>query len=103
VGRGMTRMKEGRKTLRRRFLRGDANRNHASASAPPAASPDLLAIMERFGQAISLVVVSHRSLAAQASADAGDEEETLRQSIRLLKDVYNEIDFASGVMMRKSR
>jgi hypothetical protein len=61
------------------------------------ASPDLWAIMEHFTQALSLVVVCQRSLAAQESADVGDEEETLRQSIRLLRDVYNEVDFAAGV------
>jgi hypothetical protein len=66
-------------------------------------SPDLLAIMEHFSQALSLVIVCHRSLAAQPSAGIGDEEETLRRAIRLLKDVYNEIDFASMAMMRRSR
>jgi hypothetical protein len=55
----------------------------------------LLEIMGRFTQALSLVIVCHRSLAAQSSADVGDEEETLRQAIRLLKNVYNEIDLAS--------
>lgn len=55
----------------------------------------LLEIMGRFAQALSLVIVCHRSLVAQSSADVGDEEETLRQAIRLLKNVYNEIDLAS--------
>jgi hypothetical protein len=62
-----------------------------------------MAIMEQFTQALSLVIVCHRSLAAQPSADVGDEEETLRQAIRLLRDVYNEIDLASMVKKVKSR
>jgi len=36
------------------------------------------------------------------SLAAGDEEEALRQAIRLLKNVYNEVDVACGVM-RKAR
>jgi hypothetical protein len=52
-------------------------------------------IMGRFAAAISVVVVCHRSLAAQSLAAIGDEEETLRRAIRLLKDVYNEVDLLS--------
>ena len=80
-----------------------ARRGHKAASPTKPATPDLSAIMERFSQALSLVVVCHRALAAQPSAGVGDEEETLRRAIRLLKDVYNEIDLASIAMTRKSR
>jgi hypothetical protein len=52
-------------------------------------------IMGRFAAAISVVVVCHRSLDAQSLAAIGDEEETLRRAIRLLKDVYNEVDLLS--------
>jgi hypothetical protein len=63
-------------------------------------SRQLHEIMGHFAEALSLVVVCHRSLAAQSSAGVGDEEETLRRAIRLLKDVYNEIDEAD---MQQSR
>jgi hypothetical protein len=65
-------------------------------------SENLREILHHFAQALSLVIVCHRSLVAQESADVGDEEETLRRAIRLLQDVYNEVDLASGVA-RKSR
>ena len=58
-------------------------------------SQSLQEIMERFSTAISFVVVCHRSLDAQSLAAIGDEEETLRRAIRLLKDVYNEVDLLS--------
>jgi hypothetical protein len=58
-------------------------------------SQSLQEIMWRFAQAISVVVVCHRSLAAQSLAAIGDEEETLRRAIRMLKDVYNEVDLLS--------
>jgi hypothetical protein len=54
------------------------------------------AVLGRLAQIISLVVVSQRSLAAQESAAAGDEEETLRLGIRLLRDVYSDIDHVLG-------
>jgi hypothetical protein len=63
-----------------------------------------MAIMEHFAQALALVVVCHPSLAAaEPSAEVWDEEETLRRAIRLLKDVYDEIDVASMLMKEKSR
>jgi hypothetical protein len=74
---------------------GRLRKNRKAASPTNAVSPDLPAIMDHFARALSLVIVCHRSLAAQPSAGVGDEEETLRRAIRLLKDVYNEIDLAS--------
>jgi hypothetical protein len=44
-------------------------------SAAGGVSSDLWEILGRFDQALSLVVVAHRSLAAKESADVGDEEE----------------------------
>jgi hypothetical protein len=52
--------------------------------------------MGHFAQALSLAVVCQRSLAAQELAAAGDEEETLREAIRQLRNVYNELDVAAG-------
>jgi hypothetical protein len=99
----MTRVKEGPRNLREGQLRGRVRKNHGTASNRSPASADLTGIMERFTQALSLVIVCHRSLAAQSSADIGDEEETLRRAIRLLKDVYNEIDVTSTAMKGNSR
>jgi hypothetical protein len=74
-----------------------------AASTPSPAAPDLCGIMEHFTQALSLVVVCQRSLASCELADVGDEEETLRQGIRLLRDVYNEVDLAAGVLDSRGR
>lgn len=90
-----------RRSLRKGRLPGRrAPRDRKAASPTNPVSPDLSAILGRFAQALSLAIVCHRSLAAQASADAGDEEEALRQAIRLLKNVYNEVDVACGVMRK---
>ena len=66
-------------------------------------SQSLQEIMGRFATAISVVVVCHRSIAAQSLAAIGDEEETLRRAIRLLKDVYNEVDLLSLATARSRR
>jgi hypothetical protein len=97
----MTTMKKGRKNSRESDKGSRNLKNKPPSTGQCPVSPDLFAIMGRFDQALSLVVVCHRSLAAQESADVGDEEEVLRRAIRLLRDVYNEIDLASGTM-RKS-
>jgi hypothetical protein len=57
---------------------------------------DMGAILCQFGQALSMAVVCQRSLAAQELAAVGDEEETLREAIRLLRVVYNELDGIVG-------
>ena len=94
----MTKVKDVRSSVRkaRQPSRG-ARKNRRAAIEVNPVSQLLAEIMGHFAQAISLVVVCHRSLAAQSLADVGDEEETLRRAIRLLKDVYNEVDLASGV------
>jgi len=51
--------------------------------------------MGRFAQALSIVIVSQRSLAAQELAEAGDEDATLQYAITELRDVYNELDVLS--------
>ena len=80
-----------------------ARKTQKGASLENPVETNLLGIMGRFTQALSLVIVCHRSLAGQSSADVGDEEETLRQAIRLLKNVYNEIDLASMAMPNPRR
>ncbi len=96
-------MSKNRKSLRKGRSPGRRSRNvRKTTSRVDPISENLREILHRFAQALSLVIVCHRSLAAQESADVGDEEETLRRAIRLLQDVYNEVDLASGVT-RKSR
>lgn len=96
-------MSKNRKSLRKGRAPGRRRRNVRKAtSRVDPVSENLCEILHRFAQALSLVIVCHRSLAAQESADVGDEEETLRRAIRLLQDVYNEVDLATGVA-RKSR
>jgi hypothetical protein len=53
-------------------------------------------ILGRFDQALSLVIVCQQSLAAKESAAIGDEEEVLRQGIRLRKEVHKELDRGAG-------
>ena len=96
-------MSKNRKSLRKGRSPGRRRRNvRKTPSRVDPVSEILCEILHRFAQALSLVIVCHRSLAAQESADVGDEEETLRRAIRLLQDVYNEVDLATGVA-RKSR
>jgi hypothetical protein len=93
----MTKMKDRRSSLKKgKSLGHRARKNHQRVKFEVnPVSQVLWDIMGRFARAISVVVVCHRSLAAQSSAVVGDEEETLRWAIRLLKDVYNEVDLAS--------
>jgi len=93
----MTKLKDRRSSLKKGQPLGHRERkNHQRAKFEVnPVSRKLQEIMGHFADALSLVIVCHRSLAAQSSAGVGDEEETLRRAIRLLKDVYNEIDEAS--------
>jgi len=85
------RMKEdGLRTMGHSRSRGGRIRKQAAASG--ALLPGPWEILGRFDQALSVVVVCQRSLAARHSADVGDEEEVLRRGIRLLRDVHNEFD-----------
>jgi hypothetical protein len=96
----MLKAKNGRKGIGEGKAGG--RRKGAVPAAAGAASADLWEILGRFDQALSLVVVAHRSLAAKESAEVGDEEEALRQGIRLLRNVHQELD-RSGTAMRSSR
>jgi hypothetical protein len=93
----MTKVKHRRSSLQKGQSPGQrARKNHQRAKlAVNPVSRKLQEIMGHFAEALSVVVVCQRSLATQSSAAVGDEEETLRRAIRLLRDVYNEIDVAS--------
>jgi len=86
----MLRAKDGRKGVGEGKSRG--RRKGTVPAAAGSVSPDLWEILGRFDQALSLVIVCHQSLAAKESAEVGDEEEVLRQGIRLLKEVHEELD-----------
>jgi hypothetical protein len=73
-----------------------SSKTRVDLSHPSPLPSDLMDILGNFAQAISLTVVCQRSLAAQEVAAAGDEEEALREAIRMLKRVYNELDRAAG-------
>jgi hypothetical protein len=88
--------KSGRKGLRQSGPRGRAARNDAPATTRSPDSLGLWEILGRFDQALSLVIVCQQSLAAKESAAIGDEEEVLRQGIRLLKEVHKELDRGAG-------
>jgi hypothetical protein len=86
----MAKAKNGRKGVRQGGLR--SRQNAGTAPSVDSASPNPWEILGRFDQALSVVVVCQRSLAAKHSAEVGDEEEVLRRGIRLLRDVHNEFD-----------
>lgn len=58
--------------------------------------PDLPDILGRFSDALSMLSVVSRSLAARDFAGTGDEEIALRRAIDELKAVYNELDAAAA-------
>ncbi len=89
--------KDSQKAIGQGRSRGGRSRKEAAASGT--LLPDPWEILGRFDEALSLVVVCHRSLAAKESADVGDEEEVLRRGIRLLRDVHNEIDLGALVKL----
>jgi hypothetical protein len=72
--------------------RDRGRRSAAVASAPGPVGPSLWEILGRFDRALCLLTVCHQSLAAKESAVVGDEEEVLRQGIRLLRGVHQELD-----------
>jgi hypothetical protein len=91
----MPKAKGGREGLQREF---DGRKGEAIASTIGADSPDPWATLGRLDQALSLVAVCHRSLAAKGCADVGDEEEVLRQGIELLRNVRNEFDHGLSIV-----
>lgn len=66
--------------------------------SPPAATspePDLFALLGDLSDAISIVTVVHRSLAALEIAAVGDEEVALRYALTLLRSTYSALDMVS--------
>lgn len=88
----------GRRVRQSRHVGGNGPRKSTSPLARDQGVPDLLAILGRFSDALSMIAVVHRSLAAQESAGAGDEEVALRHAIDELKAVYNELDAAAALI-----
>lgn len=66
----------------------------AGDRAPGPDAPDLTALLGDLSDAISVVTVVDRSLAAQELPGAGDEEVTLRHALTLLRTVYDQLDRA---------
>ncbi|MGH8150642.1 MAG: hypothetical protein ACRETB_11800 [Steroidobacteraceae bacterium] len=86
----------GRRARRtRRGRNGASRRAHAGSASAGADLPDLLG---RFSDALSLISVVQRSLAAQESARIGDEEVALGRAIDELKAVYNELDASAATL-----
>jgi hypothetical protein len=65
-------------------------------STVPRALPDLSSIMVHFNKALSPIILCQRSLAE--SDEAVHEEAVLREAIELLRQVYDEIDAAEGLI-----
>jgi len=68
-----------------------------SASQPAATSSeaDLFTLLGDLSDAISVVTVVHRSLAALEIAAVGDEETALRYALTLLRSTYSALDRVS--------
>jgi hypothetical protein len=75
-----------------------AKRKTSKARAKDPA-PDLEEIMWHFAQAISVVVVCHRSL---TTIEDGDEAEALAQAIAMLHRAHNELDMAATGLRRSA-
>jgi hypothetical protein len=71
---------------------GAHTRRKATIAPKRGSSSVFWEILGRFDQALSLLVVTHRSLAAKELVDVGDEEEALQQGIQLMKEVHRELD-----------
>lgn len=69
---------------------GSAPRATATSS-----EPDLFTLLGDLSDAISVVTVVHRSLAALEIAAVGDEEAALRYALTLLRTAYSALDMAS--------
>jgi len=61
----------------------------------------LFTLLGDLSDAISLVTVVHRSLAAQEAAGAGDEEVALRHALGLLRATYSGLDMAPSRSHRR--
>ena len=71
------------------------------ATSDDPARTTLSTLLGEFSDAISLVTVVHRSLAAREEHPAGDEEVTLGLALRLLRSAYDRLDVASMCPSRR--
>ncbi len=78
-------------TLRRQRRSFPARRLPADSPTPTCGS-DVVALLGELSDAIALVTVVHRSLAAHETAGTGDEEVALRHALRLLRATYSGLD-----------
>ncbi len=88
----------GRRVRQSRHAGGNGPQKSTSTLTHAHGVPDLQAILGRFSDALSMIAVVYRSLSAQESSGAGDEEVALRHAIDELKAVYNELDAAAGLI-----
>jgi hypothetical protein len=67
----------------------------ASRAAATSSEADLFTLLGDLSDAISVVTVVHRSLAALEIAAVGDEETALRYALTLLRTTYSALDMFS--------
>lgn len=67
----------------------------ASRASATSSESDLCTLLGDLSDAISVVTVVHRSLAALEIAAVGDEETALRYALRLLRTTYGALDMFS--------
>ena len=97
--RNEVRVSSARSKSRRQSKRSDRLRKTEVTSAANAQTI-LAARLGALSDAISLVTVVHRALAARADGGVGDEELALRHALGLLRAAYDGIDLA---FMRSQR
>ena len=67
----------------------------ATVAAATSSGSDLFTLLGDLSDAISVVSVVHRSLAALEIAAVGDEEVALRYALTLLRSTYSALDMVS--------
>lgn len=67
----------------------------ATLAAATSSGSDLFTLLGDLSDAISVVSVVHRSLAALEIAAVGDEEVALRYALTLLRSTYSALDMVS--------
>lgn len=94
----MDQRNRGQRAQQRPHAGGEGLQKRARPAPSAHAGPDLQAILGRFSDALSMIAVIRRSLAARESAGIGDEEVALRHAIEELQAVYNELDAAAALI-----
>lgn len=67
----------------------------APRAIPTSSESDLFALLGNLSDAISVVTVVHRSLAALENPAVGDDETALRYALTLLRTTYSSLDMFS--------